>query len=72
MDLVQFFDGISRTVDVIVEQAVGDFLTTLEDSVSDDPERQGLANLRVGPYILTDLQRTVSSKSLSSQTELGS
>lgn len=59
MDLVQFFDGISNTVKVIVEQAVGTFLETIEGSVSEDPEKQALAKLRVGPYKLTDLQCTV-------------
>lgn len=59
-DLAKFFDAISKTVEVIVEQAVGDFLGTIENATSSDPDRQALANFQVGTYTLTDLQRTVS------------
>lgn len=64
MDLVKFFDGISQTIETMVDNSVDEFLRVLAESVSDDDTDAKLGNLRVGNYTLTDLQRTVSSYSV--------
>ncbi|EFR01506.1 hypothetical protein MGYG_04514 [Nannizzia gypsea CBS 118893] len=58
MDLVTFFNSISLTIEVIVEEVVEDFLRKIQENVANNDPDGELDDLKVGNYNFTDLART--------------
>ena len=57
-NLVRFFKAIATTVDFVLKKQVNPFIDTMKMIVSNGADPN--AAFKVGPYTLTDLQRSVS------------
>ncbi|KAM5458497.1 hypothetical protein MaudCBS49596_000411 [Microsporum audouinii] len=58
MDLVTFFNSISLTIEVIVDEVVEDFVRQIKENVANNDPDGELSDLKIGKYNLTDLART--------------